>query len=193
MYRVLVRIMKEMRLVSGYDYLYGALKKFIKNSLFGRDVEIDSPNTMRNLSEVNACATIMNVFKKSINDLTVRDRGEVEIKNMISLKKTRPFITKEKSFIIPKKSVFNKIVGDSHLELEFANFLEHCDDVVSYTKNFFPINFKLDYIIYIVQSLRLCSWATPIMFNFLFLTYETGVNRMMPRSSSDYFFVIRLG
>ena len=35
-----------------------------------------------------------------------------------------------------KKSVFNKIVGDSNFELEFSDFLENCDDVISYAKNF---------------------------------------------------------
>ena len=38
--------------------------------------------------------------------------------------------------MIPKKSVFNKIVGDSNFELEFSDFLEGCDDVISYAKNF---------------------------------------------------------
>ena len=42
----------------------------------------------------------------------------------------------DKSYLIPTKSVFNKVVGDSDFELEFADFLERCDDVVSYAKNF---------------------------------------------------------
>ena len=42
----------------------------------------------------------------------------------------------DKSYFIPKKSVFNKIVGDSNFELEFANFIENCDDVISFAKNF---------------------------------------------------------
>jgi type III restriction enzyme len=38
--------------------------------------------------------------------------------------------------LIPKKSVFNRIVGDSNFELAFADFLERCDDIISYAKNF---------------------------------------------------------
>ena len=47
-----------------------------------------------------------------------------------------------------KKSVFNKIVGDSHLELLFASFLDNCpdDDVISYAKNYFAVNFRIDYV-----------------------------------------------
>ena len=55
-------------------------------------------------------------------------------------------MVKEQESLIPQKSVFNRITGDSHFELEFAAFLENCPDVVSYAKNYFGVNFKLDYI-----------------------------------------------
>jgi type III restriction enzyme len=48
--------------------------------------------------------------------------------------------------MLPKKSVFNRVIGDSQFELEFANFLEQCEDVVSYAKNYLAVHFKLDYI-----------------------------------------------
>ncbi len=41
--------------------------------------------------------------------------------------------------------VFNKIIGDSGFELEFASFLENCDDIISYIKNYFAVHFKIDY------------------------------------------------
>ena len=48
--------------------------------------------------------------------------------------------------VVPKLSVFNKIVGDSGLELDFAAFLENCEgEIISYAKNFMAVNFKLDY------------------------------------------------
>lgn len=53
---------------------------------------------------------------------------------------------KDQAYIIPKKSVFNRVVGDSHFELEFAAFLEGCSDVVSYAKNYMAVHFKLDYV-----------------------------------------------
>jgi type III restriction enzyme len=46
---------------------------------------------------------------------------------------------------VPKKSPFNKIIGDSHFELEFANFLEGCGDIISYVKNYFAVHFRIDY------------------------------------------------
>ncbi len=46
---------------------------------------------------------------------------------------------------MPKRSVFNKIIGDSQLELLFAGFLENCADIISYVKNYYAVRFKIDY------------------------------------------------
>jgi type III restriction enzyme len=89
--------------------------------------------------------TIVESFKKGVNDLTVQDVGDTEIKNYIKVSSARPFVVTDKKYLLPKKSVFNKIVGDSHFELEFADFLEGADDVVSFAKNYFEIHFKIDY------------------------------------------------
>lgn len=139
-------VMKDLRLISGYDVLYGKVKGFISDDLFGKSVDLESPNTLRNLSELPATKTVIETFKKAINELTVRDKGDAEIKDTIKLRQTRPFVVKDQGYLIPKKSVFNRIIGDSHFELEFANFLEDCGDVVSYAKNFLAVHFKLDYV-----------------------------------------------
>lgn len=139
-------IMKDLRLVSGYDVLYGKVKSFVQEHLFDRIVELESPNTMRNLSELAATKTLIETFKKSINALTVQDKGDAEIRDCIKLRQTRPFVAKDQSYLVPKKSVFNRIIGDSNLELLFARFLEDCDDVISYAKNYFAVHFKLDYV-----------------------------------------------
>ena len=139
-------IMKDLRLVSGYDVLYGKVKEFVRDELFDRAVELESPNTLRNLSELAATKTLLETFKKAINALTVRDKGNAEIRDTIKLRQTRPFVAKDQNYIVPKKSVFNRIIGDSHLELLFASFLDKCEDVASYAKNYLSIHFKLDYV-----------------------------------------------
>lgn len=138
-------IMKELRLVSGYDVLYGKVKEFIKNDLFTKAVNLEDLNTLRNLSELEATKTIIENFKKEINNLTILDKGEALIDSYIKISKCRPFLVKDQSFLIPKKSVFNRIVGDSLLELEFASFLENCPDIISYVKNYFAVHFRIDY------------------------------------------------
>lgn len=138
-------IMREMRLVSGYDILYEKVKDFIQKQLFEKEISIDDANILRNLSELEANRTIFETFKSEINKLTVVDKGEAEIREYIKLSKCRPFMADEQGFLMPKKSVFNKIIGDSHLELEFAAYLENCEDIISYGKNYFSFHFKLDY------------------------------------------------
>lgn len=139
-------IMRDLRLVSGFDVLYGKVKTFVQDELFDRSVDLDDPNTLRNLSEVAATRTVIETFKKAINALTVQDKGDAEIRDSIKLRETRPFVAKEQSYVAPKKSVFNRIVGDSHFELEFASYLDSCPDVLAFAKNYFAVKFRLDYV-----------------------------------------------
>ncbi len=139
-------IMRDLHLVSGYDVLYGKVKAFVQHELFDRPVDLEDPNTLRNLSELAATKTLIETFKKAINALTVRDKGDAEIRDTIKLRQTRPFVAKDQGYLVPKKSVFNRIIGDRHFELVFASFLEGCDDVVSFAKNYLAVHFKLDYV-----------------------------------------------
>jgi type III restriction enzyme len=139
------RTMKELRLFGCYDILFGKVKEFITNNLFTQKVDLNDANILRNLSELEAVKTIVETFKKEINDLTVQDVGDTEIKNDIKVSSARPFVVTDKKYLLPKKSVFNKIVGDSDFELDFADFLERADDVLSFAKNYYEIHFKIDY------------------------------------------------
>ena len=139
-------VMKELRLVSGYEVLYAKVKDFVENMLFGETVALDDPNTLRNLSEVPATKTVIETFKYAINDLTIQDRGDAQLSETTRAQNARPFMVKEQDYLVPQKSVFNRITGDGHFELEFAAFLENCPDVLSYAKNYFGVNFKLDYV-----------------------------------------------
>ena len=139
-------IMREMRLITGYEVLHPKVKSFVTDHLFDKTVVLENANTLRNLSELAATKTILETFKKAINELTVQDKGNAEIRDYIKLRQTRPFVVKDQGYLVPKKSVFNRIVGDSHLELLFARFLEDADDVSSHAKIFNAVNFRIDYI-----------------------------------------------
>ena len=139
-------IMDDLHLVSCYDVLYGKVKTFMQDHLFGQSIDMESVNTLRNLSELAATKTLLESFKTAINALTVTDRGDAEIKDTIKLRETRPFIAKDRDYVVPRKSIFNLVIGDSRLELVFAKFLDDCADVESYAKNYLAINFKIDYV-----------------------------------------------
>ena len=129
-------IMRELRLFGCYDLLFGKIKEFMQSYLFEQSVDLSDLNVLRNLSEIEYVRLVKDSFKKAINELTVQDKGDTEIKNYIKISDARPFVVNDKSYLIPKKSVFNKIVGDSDFELTFSNFIENCDDVISFSKNF---------------------------------------------------------
>jgi len=140
-------IMRELRLFGCYDILFGKLKDFVQNHLFETQINLEDKNILRNLSELEAIKTIIETFKKAINELTVRDVGDAEIKNYIKVSNSRPFVVNDRAYLVPKKSVFNRIVGDSQFELEFADFLERLGDneIVSFAKNYYEVHFKIDY------------------------------------------------
>lgn len=140
-------IMTELRLYGGKDILYGKVKHFIKDLLFGKIVDLDDPNIARNLSESNVRETIKRVFKDYINKLTVVDKGTTEVINHIKISNVKTFAVARtlETFNNPQKSLFNKIVGDSHFELQFAGFLDATVDVKSFVKNFQKLNFQMTY------------------------------------------------
>jgi len=101
---------------------------------------------LRNLSELAATKGLIEAFKKGVNELTISDKGDAEISSHIRLRNVRPFVVKEQAYVVAKRSLFNRIIGDSDFELEFAGWLDKTPDVQSFAKNYFAVNFRLDYV-----------------------------------------------
>jgi len=139
-------LVTEMRLVGGKDVLYGKMKEYISSRLFDRDVDISDSNVIRNLSETQVRRALLDAFKIAVNSLTVSDTGTTSVADTIKLSRVRPHVVGNQSYIIPKRSIFNRVIGDSHLELMFASFLDDCDDIVSFAKNSRNTHFKIEYV-----------------------------------------------
>ena len=136
-------IMTELRLYGGQDILYERIKKFLQEKLFDEKVDLENPNIARNLSESNVRYTIRETFKKYINKLTVIDTGVTEVQNYIKVSDQKTFsVPKTKEYLPAKKTVFNKIIGDSNFELQFAGFLDAAVDVKKFIKNYMQLNLK---------------------------------------------------
>ncbi|MEQ1813141.1 MAG: DEAD/DEAH box helicase family protein [Candidatus Nitrotoga sp.] len=144
------QLLKELRLVGGYDILYPKVKVFMGGHLFAASpVNLEDPVVLRNLSEPEVGKILFDTFKAAINALTVQDKGSVRIEDHIRLRDTRPFRTENRPHLIPRKSLFSKIVGEPHaggFELTFAGFLDAAPDVASFAKNYLAVGFKIDYI-----------------------------------------------
>jgi type III restriction enzyme len=144
------QLLKELRLVGGYELLYPKVRDFMRAGLFaGEPVVLEDPQVLRNLSEPDAGKILFDTFKAAINGLTVQDRGSSRIEDHIRLRDTRPFRTENRGYLQPKKSIFSKIVGEPNaggFELKFAGFLDAAPDVTAFTKNYLAVGFKIDYV-----------------------------------------------
>ena len=143
------QLLKEMKLVGGYDVMYGKVKAFLREHLFASVVDLEDPVVLRNLSEPEAGKILFDSFKKAINALTVQDSGAARIEDRIRLRDTRPFRTDHRQYLVAKKSIFSKIVGEPNaggFELAFAKFLDDAPDVKSFAKNYLAVGFKIDYV-----------------------------------------------
>ena len=144
------QLLKDLRLVGGYDILYRQVKSFVREQLFeGPPVDIDDPVVLRNLSESVAAKRVFDTFKAAINALTVQDSGSSRIEDFIRLRDVRPFRTQAREWLPAKRSIFNRIVGEANaggLELRFAAFLDRAPGVTSFAKNYLAVGFKLDYV-----------------------------------------------
>ena len=144
------QLLKELRLVGGYDVLYPKIKVFVAEYLFEMSpVNLEDPVVLRNLSEPNASKILFDSFTKAINSLTVQESGTSRIEAYIRLRDMRPFRTEYREYLTPRKSLFSKIVGEPHsggFELIFAAFLDNAPDVAAFTKNYLAIGFKIDYV-----------------------------------------------
>ena len=144
------QLLKDLRLVGGYDMLYGKVKTFMREHLFaGPSVNLEDPVVLRNLSEPDVAKTLYDSFKTAINALTIQDTGATRIEARIRLRETRPFRTEHRPFLAARKSIFTKTVGEPHsggFELSFAAFLESAKDVAAFAKNYLAVGFKLDYV-----------------------------------------------
>ena len=144
------QLLKDLRLVGGYDILYGKVKTFMREYLFTPSpVDLEDPVVLRNLSEPDAGKILYDSFKAAINALTVRETGTTRIEDRIRLKEMRPFRTDHRPHLAATKSIFNKVVGEANsggFELRFAAFLEEAPDVQAFAKNYLAIGFRLDYV-----------------------------------------------
>lgn len=139
-------IVEDLKLVSGYAEIYRMVKQFVKHRLFGREVDLLAIDTIKNLAEPHVTNLIIEGFKTEINKIIIRKNDRYTKDKTIKLSETEPRVFEKQNYLESNKCLFNKIIFDSNLELEFSRFLDSAIDVVSFAKNYFHIGFRLDYV-----------------------------------------------
>jgi type III restriction enzyme len=144
------QILTDLRLVGGYDAVYGQVKRYIREYLFaGPAVDLESPVVLRNLSEPEVGKLLYDTFKAQINALTVQDSGETRIEGEIRLSDTRPFRTDYRENLPASKCLFSTVVAEPNrggFEMAFAAFLQDATDVQSFAKNYLAVGYRMDYV-----------------------------------------------
>ncbi len=140
------KVRRDNHLIGNYAVLHGKIKDFVADHLFGQPVDLEDPNVLANLAGIAARNTILEATKRAVNAATIRDREAVEPTRMMSFaSEIRPHVVAMRDQVIPRKSILNRIVGDSHFELEVAGFLDDCKDIVSFLKNSPSTHFRIEY------------------------------------------------
>jgi len=142
-------LMRDLRLVGGFDVLFGKLKAFVEDGLFAERVDLEDLNVLRNLSEIEVTRAIHEVFTAAINRLVVQDKGTTEVMGTIKLSNARTCVVDSQPFYVPKLSVFNRIVSGTQaggFELEFAAFLDGLErEIVSFAKCSHAMGLRIEY------------------------------------------------
>jgi type III restriction enzyme len=139
-------ILRRLRMVGGRDVLFGKIKEYIKDYLFESRVNLEDQNVLRNLSEPEARKALIDNFTEAVNALTITDRGTSKIVSSIKLSQAKPAVVPNQEYVVSNKTVFNRVIGDSQLELNFAQYLDRAQDVKAFAKNMFNIHFKIEYV-----------------------------------------------
>ena len=138
-------IIRDLRMVGGFDVLYGRIKAFVEDGLFDRVVSLDAPNVLRNLSDPGATRVLKDAVKGEINRLTVQDTGTTAVQDRVKISATRPQVVRRRDTVDARNSLFNQVAGDNDFELAFARFLAAAPDVQSFFKNTEATAFRLEY------------------------------------------------
>ena len=145
------QLLKDLRLVGGYDVLYGKVRTFMREHLFNASpVDLGRPRGAPQSLRAGGRQDPLRCFKtrhqRAHHSATPAPRAS---RTRIRLRDTRPFRTEHRPFLAATKSIFTKIVGEAQcggFELSFAAFLEAATDVAAFAKNYLAVGFKLDYV-----------------------------------------------
>ena len=138
-------ILHSVRMFSGFEILYPKVENFMKNILFGKEVNLEDAQVIKNLAEPESKKIIHDTFKTLIDTQTIKDNKTAKLKDTIQITDTKPFFVENKKFLPATKSPFNKTVGDNDFELDFATSLEKCNDIISFAKCYRSLNFNIEY------------------------------------------------
>ena len=138
------RIAEQVKLPSQFAVLAPKVREFFEQKAFGQSVNLDDMSVIRAMSTPVAHYVCVDVFSKSLKELTIAEQEPQLLEPARMLSSCIPFPWSRPVWE-GKKTVFNLVPCDNQFEREFARFLDNAEDVSSFAKLPQPFGFSIDY------------------------------------------------
>ena len=126
-------IAKEVKLPSQFATLAPKVRDFLKFQAFGREVELDSPEILRAISQKLHQMVTMKAFLDALREKLVQPQMPVLEGSGRRLSSIEPFPWSQAAPVC-RKTVFNRVACDNNFEVAFARFLDNSHDVARFSK-----------------------------------------------------------
>ena len=137
-------IAKEVRLPSQFAALAPKVRDFLKYQAFGREVDLDSPEILRAISQKLHLVVTMKAFLNALREKLVQPQEPVLEGAGRKLSSIAPFPWSQAAPEC-RKTIFNKVACDSNFEATFARFLDNASDVLRFGKLPLQFGFSIPY------------------------------------------------
>ncbi len=138
------RIAEQVKLPSQFAVLAPKVREFFEQKAFGEFLNLDDINVIRAMSTPVAHYVCVDVFSKTLKELTIAEQEPqlLEPARMLSVCIPFPWSRPVWDGI---KTVFNLVPCDNQFEREFARFMDNAEDVKAFAKLPQPFGFAIDY------------------------------------------------
>ena len=143
-------ILKECGLAGvsdGFAKLAPKVEQYIETVGFYGQASLDEERALQALSNRYVTNMLLEVFVRGINRLSIREQSVEDSLDPVLASRTRPHITRRRTVLNPRRSLFNHVPVDSDLEGDFTRWLDRvASDVVAFVKNGPAVGFRLEYL-----------------------------------------------
>jgi len=137
------QILKQLKIGGAFASFYPLVKRYVIEKLFDKEVDLDDPRVLYNLSSSEVQEQLIKLFVEAFKDMTFIER-EPEKLSFIKLSDTRPFVW-SKMVYPANKCIFNYVPCDNNFEVDFAKFLDRSNDVIAFSKIVPKVGFFVEY------------------------------------------------
>jgi len=137
-------IAKEVKLPSQFATLAPKVRDFLKFRAFGTEVDLDSPEILRAISQRLHQMVTMKAFLDALREKLVHPQEPVLEGAGRRLSSIAPFPWSQEAPEC-RKTIFNKVACDNNFEVAFARFLDNANDVARFGKLPIQFGFSIPY------------------------------------------------